>query len=340
MNQDEGARPLLSILVPTFERAALLKVGLLSILEQMNGYEGKVELIVSDNASSDNTREVAEWAQTVHPYTYHRNEVNIGAGPNFMLLSNTLAKGEFCWFIGDDDFIRPGALARLVKLLEDNPDVDYFYTNMLHVNTQIIAGLPKPTSSKHFPTDLTYDAKDHEVHRLDKWEDVIDPDRSPVFLGALQSSIFRRRLWVENSQDIGVDKDNFRTMESTYPHAVILTRAMKDRKTMYVGDPLLITGDGARHWLRENPAVAVVRLLDLLRFYESKGVSKKNVRKCRKGILIVYTPYIAVLSVLRNKDRVDYKGSIAPFMGYKEFWLSFLALPFYRMLQRIPRRTD
>ena len=70
---------LLSIGIPTFNRAELLHSALFSLAPQIKEFQGEVELIVSDNNSQDNTEEVVKWAQQFGPIQYHQNDENIGA---------------------------------------------------------------------------------------------------------------------------------------------------------------------------------------------------------------------------------------------------------------------
>ena len=51
---------LLSICIPTYNRAQFLPALLESIITQINGHEDKVEIIVSDNASTDNTKQITQ----------------------------------------------------------------------------------------------------------------------------------------------------------------------------------------------------------------------------------------------------------------------------------------
>ena len=75
-------KPLLSICIPTYNRAEFLKDALDSILRQINeNNKDKVEICISDNASEDNTEELVEEYQKKSPIPiiYHKNEKNMGA---------------------------------------------------------------------------------------------------------------------------------------------------------------------------------------------------------------------------------------------------------------------
>lgn len=106
---------ILSICVPTYNRSGYLIECLQSILISVAGIEHYVEVIVSDNASTDDTEEVIRALKKTHPWIrYHRNEQNIGAERNFYLLA-TLARGDNIWIFGDDDKMEPNAVPRVLE---------------------------------------------------------------------------------------------------------------------------------------------------------------------------------------------------------------------------------
>ena len=74
--------PLLSISVPTYNRARCLE-RLLTILHEQSADDPRVELIVSDNASTDGTQAVAEdFLRRGMNFRYVRNQVNVGGDEN------------------------------------------------------------------------------------------------------------------------------------------------------------------------------------------------------------------------------------------------------------------
>jgi abequosyltransferase len=110
-------RPLLTIAVPTYNRSGCL-AQLLEILAPQLAGVSQVELILSDNASPDNTRDVVETFQRNGlSLIYYRNETNIGADANFICCYER-AHGEYVWIFGDDDIIVPGALKEVLRYLE------------------------------------------------------------------------------------------------------------------------------------------------------------------------------------------------------------------------------
>jgi len=110
-------RPLLTIAIPTYNRSACLTQLLEALGPQLVG-ESRVELIVSDNASPDDTSAViASFRDKGFALNYSRNETNIGADANFIRCFE-LAQGEYVWVFGDDDIIVPGGLNEVLRCLE------------------------------------------------------------------------------------------------------------------------------------------------------------------------------------------------------------------------------
>lgn len=119
MSQQTNIKPLLTIAIPTYNRAVYLRE-LLSVLFDQLVDEPRVELIISDNASSDETASLVEEYQRYGLQIRSvRNKVNIGADANFMQCIE-IARGKYFWLFGDDDIIVPGGISKILPLLEGN----------------------------------------------------------------------------------------------------------------------------------------------------------------------------------------------------------------------------
>jgi len=113
-------RPLISITIPTFNRSTLLRKNLQRLVTECQGIDQSlIEIIVSDNDSSDNTAEVVHEAIAMGlPIRYVRNEQNIGSDANFAQCFN-LATGKYAMIMGDDDHFTNGAIPWLLQQLID-----------------------------------------------------------------------------------------------------------------------------------------------------------------------------------------------------------------------------
>jgi abequosyltransferase len=109
----ENIKPLLTIAIPTYNRVGCLKE-LLSFLADQLKNEPRVELIVSDNASPDETPSVIQdFVARGLLVRYIRNAKNIGPDANFLQCFEQ-ARGKYVWIVSDDDLILPGAVAKIL----------------------------------------------------------------------------------------------------------------------------------------------------------------------------------------------------------------------------------
>ena len=121
--------PRLSLCIPTHAlRTAFLKVALASAIQEALAFPaGTVEVLVSDNASTDHTAEVLR--AFAPELRFRIRTENVGFFGNMVDLATEMARGRFVWALGDDDLILRGGLARALAALEAHPDVEVFYLN-------------------------------------------------------------------------------------------------------------------------------------------------------------------------------------------------------------------
>ena len=109
-------KPLLSIAIPTYNRAPFLQELLGSLLPQISPGM-PLELIISDNCSTDDTELIVQaLIAKGHRIRYIRNSANLGPDGN-ILQCFELALGSYAWVLGDDDVILEGAISKLLYLL-------------------------------------------------------------------------------------------------------------------------------------------------------------------------------------------------------------------------------
>lgn len=127
---------LLSICIPTFNRAEELDRQLAWLAQEMQSFGSECEIIVSDNCSDDHTPIVVSKWQSVFAHTTfkgNRHSENRGWMRNFIYCLTT-ASGRFTWIIGDDDRIYAGAVARVLQTLRQTPDLALMYLNFTDHN--------------------------------------------------------------------------------------------------------------------------------------------------------------------------------------------------------------
>jgi glycosyltransferase involved in cell wall biosynthesis len=119
---DADPCPLVTIAIPTRNRAAMLARAAASALNQTYP---RIEVIVSDNASEDDTpreleRLAGEGARVI------RQQSNLGMVGNWNALL-AQAKGEFFVNLSDDDYLEPEFAAHLARELKGDQEASFAY---------------------------------------------------------------------------------------------------------------------------------------------------------------------------------------------------------------------
>ncbi|MEQ3308860.1 glycosyltransferase family 2 protein [Fusobacterium varium] len=115
-------RKILSIVIPTYNRAKYLDNCLNSIFLQITEEnKNDIEIIVSDNCSTDNTIEIMEKYLKYKnlDYKFSSNKKNLGPDYNFHKLVFE-SSGSFCWIFGDNEYIEYGKLEKVLDILKKN----------------------------------------------------------------------------------------------------------------------------------------------------------------------------------------------------------------------------
>lgn len=134
-----SASPLITIAIPTYNRSRYLKCLLDSLAPQLKSHGNDidlVELLVSDNASSDETQAILEdFRHQGLIFRSIRNPTNLGADGNIAQCF-TEASGQYVWIVGDDDIVLPGGIRFIVDLLlRDEFDI-------VHLRSRPLTGDP------------------------------------------------------------------------------------------------------------------------------------------------------------------------------------------------------
>ncbi len=163
-----------SIVIPTYNRARLLREAVQSALAQTHTDR---EVIVVDDGSTDETADVtAEFGDAVR---YLRQEnAGVAAARNH---GASVATGDYLHFLDSDDILHPQAIARLLALMEAHPEAGMAYG-------QTSMGTPGGPPSPLFVPDGTRPAGvcagARELRRLLR--------RNYIHLGA---ALLRRSVW-------------------------------------------------------------------------------------------------------------------------------------------------
>jgi len=116
--------PYVSIGLPVYNGERFLVQTLDSLLAQT--FEN-LELIISDNASTDRTQEICQdYAAKDRRIRYYRNDQNLGAARNYNCVFE-LSTGKYFKWAAHDDLCAPVLIERCVEVLDSEPSVVICY---------------------------------------------------------------------------------------------------------------------------------------------------------------------------------------------------------------------
>lgn len=203
----------LSICIPTCNRDVYLESSLRRLFDQIGSRDGEIEVLVSDNASDDRTETIVKQYSLRPSFRYMRRKENGGAERNFLDVI-AAATGEYCWLLGDDDVLLPGAVDHILQVLEDDPaDLHVFSTpesRWVHERTEF------PNFSayvEHFASSRVETLREATLISL---------------------SIFRRFVWEAVSH-----KERY--IPTRYVHGLVLAEALRDSGCIVVHPDALIS---------------------------------------------------------------------------------------------------
>ncbi len=139
-----------SVIVPTYNQEQYIRRALAGILGQKRDFD--LEVIVGDDASTDNTgRIVQEMAQRHPEIVYVPREKNLGLQKNYFDCIER-ARGEYLADCGgDDEWTAPDKLMRQVALLDGNPDMAIVHTGWKYRDEPTGKFLPSEPSRAKWP---------------------------------------------------------------------------------------------------------------------------------------------------------------------------------------------
>jgi glycosyltransferase involved in cell wall biosynthesis len=147
--------PLVSIVLPTYNRAQLLPFAIQSVLDQSYS---NLELIIVDDNSPDNTGEVVKSFDDAR-IRYVRNSPNLKL-PRALNRGFSSAQGEYLTWTSDDNLYRPEAIARMVGRLQDG-DCDFVYADYDLFSEQDENGNPISSQRDYLPSELRLNKGNH-----------------------------------------------------------------------------------------------------------------------------------------------------------------------------------
>ncbi len=228
--------PLISICIPTFNRALCLDTCIKSIISQFSDPEVKknIEIVVSDNASEDATMVLMQTYTSEYPehIIYHRHPQNIGFDRNLLHVVD-MARGEYCLTFGDDDAFTENCFKELIQKINEyrSPYLMlncWGYDNALHHRIH-----NKP--NRDLSSDTSFPTLSDFVKSLEKYIDIVGN------FGGMSVQLFSKSYWVNCA-----NKEQY--IGSQTIHLFVLLSAFKDVPFVLLSSPMVKTRNDNMRW--------------------------------------------------------------------------------------------
>jgi abequosyltransferase len=218
----------LSICIPTYNRANFLGAAIDSVIKQATE---EVEIVISDNASTDHTEELVREYQTRFPrIRYHKAKENMGADRNFLKVAE-LATGEYCWLLGSDDALADGAISTVLPMLGV---ADVYLTDVRNMSFDMKNILQSHQSMLNTSSGKIYDCKNPD-ELLTYFKDACHLGSLFGFISAI---IFKRNSW--QAQPVIEE-----LVGSNWIHVAKIFLMMREGAVIqYIGLPLVLNRAG------------------------------------------------------------------------------------------------
>jgi abequosyltransferase len=182
--------PSLSICIPTYNFGRFIGDTLASIIPQATD---KLEIVVLDGASTDNTREVVEGYRKIFPRLRYACLEHRGGIDRDIARMVDLSEGDYCWLFSADDTIGENAIHKALEQIKSGCDV---YLLGLTVCTFNMKPLCQHPILDH-QVDTVFDLKDPR-ERADYFRHA---RTSTAFFSYMSSLIVDRSRWIDTEGD-------------------------------------------------------------------------------------------------------------------------------------------
>ena len=260
-----------SVIVPNYNHAAYLNKRINSILSQtFKDYE----LILMDDNSSDNSREILESYRSLPNVKIIFNEDNSGSSFKQWNKGMKLSSGEYIWIAESDDFADAEFLATLVPVLDNNSEISLVYSQSYEI--------------------------DESGHIIGNWID--------------QTKIVYAGKWATDFTMEGNEMiKKYMVHDNCVPNASgVLFRRNKMEAIGMADETFRLNGDWL-FWIRLMESSTVAFVAKSLNYFRTHGSSVRSIVKSSGLGLFEYTQIIEYVSRHLKLSRQEKKGLVSEF---------------------------
>ena len=265
----------LSVAIPTYNRARLLREALDSVINQLDEVEEKIEIIISDHGCVDETPLIMKefkdrFPEMITCFKKHE-KINPYRKYDQIILD---ARGDYVWLLADDDMLERGAIKKVLDVIGKHGDVAWIFVNY----TRYDADMKKKCGMVIKIPEDRYCRSGEEFFRVTRFTNT-----------TFSANIVRKRGW---------EKDNFgKYLDISALHAqtVLPVYTLKNQPSYVVAEPLVRfrnPAEGKPGWMKSPDHYFTLGIEMLNAFIDalmkngySGGLIRILIKGFRKGII-------------------------------------------------------
>ena len=317
----------LSIGIPTYNRGEFIGQTLRSIISQTTD---SLEIVVCDNASTDDTSAIIAEFQKVFPrLIYFRWDTNVGADRNFLKVVE-MATGDYCWLMSSDDIVESNGINAVLSTLEKYEGLSgisvngFTYTSDMKIRT----GETIQVANK-IKNDCLCSEADTAFSTLGE------------YFGYLSGQIVNRALW--NRVLSANDPSPYYI---SYVHLFVIAKMVSIKPYWYFLSQKCVGWRGDNDsFLSEGQFKRLqIDVLGFEKIYRDvSGRSSKGYREVMKTVSSVYVRHMLLGAKLKGAPSSFYLKSLAltvrTYWRYPAFWLKTFPIFIFPRFTLLVART-
>jgi glycosyltransferase involved in cell wall biosynthesis len=300
---------LLSICIPTFNRAHFLEQVLASIVDSLTiEIQSQIEIVISNNASTDKTTEIiSKYQKKLLDISWNIIHQTTNIGSINVVAVTKYATGKFIWIVSDDDIVSTSSIEYILHVLQEK-------NNLKSLILEYSTFQENPFANKHTPLKT-------KVKLFNKNE----------ALSMLSTNITFLSILIFENKNLQIDRAIKNS--SHLPQCYLFADQISQGQVGFVS--------GASIYVRENNSggynffqVFVTQFDDLLQYCSSFGFSKKTIQAVKtKHLWYLYKFSIILKSQNYGTFTLDSNDAIQRMKAaYPNHWIGNIII----MVLKIP----
>lgn len=248
---------ILSVVIPTYSRMSFLETTAGCFIDQINanGLRDTVEVIIANDASKDATSALVSRLDSEYEFVHGFNHPkNLGFSGNVEFLLKK-ARGKYILICGDDDLIKDGAVAYILKCIAEKDP------NFILINTSNVISIDNANRNlKTIQENRLNIFNDIFVENFQKDRDLLRPAHNWLYLtNFITANVFRKDLF---ESELAAVRKYVRPENAYAFQGPIIAGISKYGRLLVISSPLVLHRKTEPNWAADTKGIFFIDLFD------------------------------------------------------------------------------